>query len=162
MRSPIVLLLDLLDVVRRHMALLRGKSEEEVKEELWGNKKPRRKLHPAEKLTPAQMKEIGFKGPGWYALRKRNLGFYRRTLDWVWAEWKKYVDYEKETAYMRFIVAKNSEERKVVCREYAKKLSLDCLEILMEFVSYKVASSKNKPSWVIETERFVQALKKTS
>jgi len=145
--------------VLKFIALLQGKSVEEVKQDLWGDrKKPQRKLHPAERLTPAQLKMLGMKGPGWYALRKRDYALYRRTLNWVWTEWKEFVATEKRDAYMRFYATEDTGLRKKICCETAAALSLNSSELMMEFLNIKLA--KNKPQWAKDAENFVHAMRK--
>jgi hypothetical protein len=91
------------------LARLEGRSELAVLEDLRDEKKvkPRRFWHPAERLTADQLKMMGFVGgrPDWYAERRKDPDYARRLADWIWAEWQKFIDYEKYCAALLLLVA---------------------------------------------------------
>lgn len=83
-------------------AKLHGLSETVAKQKLYPHHRTR-KLHPAERLTTAQLQEIGFQSlhrhpktkparmshEEWAAYRKRQ-------LDWIWQTWCEHVQTEQE------------------------------------------------------------------
>lgn len=142
--------------VLRFMALLENVSIEELKRRLFsGHKSSRRgkKLHPAEKLTPVQLRELGFDRINWSALKK-NYSLYKRTLNWVWCNWEEYVRINKRWAYIEFLAAETGERKLAVCRKYAAKLNLSAGELLREFVEARY----KEPAWAVSAEKFLSAL----
>lgn len=95
--------------VLRFIALLTGKSElqvlEEIKRELPKEPSRRKKRHPAEGLSAVQLKEMGFYNkPNWKSMRKRDQAYAKRTLDWVWSEWQAFLEYELCQAYKWLLI----------------------------------------------------------
>jgi hypothetical protein len=144
--------------VLKFMALLQNTSIEEVKRQLRGPSNTERKLHPAEKLTPAQLKDMGMIGPSWYQLRQRDYSYYRRVLDWTWEVWQEHVVEQKRDAYIFFCLAESSQGKVQVCQEAAKSLFLSATDLIIEFAAYAVGSKK-KPEWATSAERFISSLK---
>lgn len=140
--------------VLQFMALLENISIEEVKRRLWGSQKAPRRLHPAEKLTPAQLRAIGFVGPGWAKLKKQDYTYYRRALQLVWREWQQHVWQVKRLAYMRFLEADTSEQISAICRDCAREIGETPENLLLEFTSAKFAGNK-KPDWAKSAEDFI-------
>ncbi|WP_018213658.1 hypothetical protein [Desulfitobacterium hafniense] len=136
--------------VLKFIALLENKSVEEVKQELFheGNNRVQRKLHPAEKLTPRQLKAAGFLLKNWGKLSPKE-------KDWIWSEWQLYVEQEKRLGYMFFLEAKTSEEIFAVIYEYACKLSVNPEDLLIEFSQAKFADKK-KPRWAESAEEWIE------
>ncbi|MCL6633338.1 MAG: hypothetical protein K6T63_11990 [Alicyclobacillus herbarius] len=85
-------------------AWLRGISFEAAKAELYPQSEGRskRRLHPAETLTKAQLQELGFtlRTPRRIAPRGIDPVQWRRhrkaELDWIWREWKEHEKFERE------------------------------------------------------------------
>jgi hypothetical protein len=143
--------------VLKFITLLENTSIEEVKARLFGST-PNIQLHPAERLTPGQLKEIGFEPINWSGLRQSNPVLYRNTLSWVWREWQQYARFLKRFGYMSFLAANSPQERQVVCREYAHRLGIDSQSLMMEYVQARF--KKPQPEYLKGAEQLLDALKK--
>lgn len=146
--------------VLKFIALLEDKSIEEVKQKLWGAKRaPRRSLHPAEKLTPQQMRAMGFVGYSLGKQRKDDRAAYQRTLNWVWHEWQLYSIQLKRLAYVGLLCLKTTEGIHSNCQRYAQQLGLSTKDLLFELTTVKF--SRRKPEWAESAEWFVSEAKKS-
>lgn len=140
--------------VLKFIALLEHDSIEGVKRKLWGNPKiPRKPLHPAERLTPAQLKAIGFRGSAWGKLKQGDAAYYQRTLNWVWQEWQVHVRDVKRHAYRRFLLALTSEEITAATRDCASEIGATPEQVLLEFTKAKF--SRVKPQWAKSAEEWI-------
>ncbi|UOF92344.1 hypothetical protein LSG31_09365 [Fodinisporobacter ferrooxydans] len=80
---------------------LRGKSEQA---------QPKRKRHPAESLTPEQLKKIGYVRGSLYLKKpphmpEKEFKVYRkRTLDLIWKEWNMHLS-NKKASFRRLMKA---------------------------------------------------------
>lgn len=146
--------------VLKFIALLDQTSIELVKRKLWGdNKSPHKPLHPAEKLTPAQLKALGFNGCNWGKLKQKELEYFKRTLNYVWQEWLAHVTRLKRLAYMGILCLKTTEGIQSNCRLYAEQLGISTEDLLFELTTVKF--SRRKPEWAKSAEWFVEESKKT-
>lgn len=133
----------------KFLALLENKSTEEVKRELFaGCRVKKTKLHPAERLTPRQLKKIGIKSQNWSLIKTRDYAYYKRTLNWVWAQWQKYVAYQKSWGFTIFLAAETSEERLQAIKNLAEEISVSKNDLMLEFTRYKFGPNNRKPQWV--------------
>ena len=146
--------------VLKFIALLENTSIEEVKRKLWGDKKsPYKPLHPAERLTPSQLKAMGFIGcSNWGKLKKENPTNHVRTLNWVWQEWVLYTTRLKRLAYIGLVSLTNTKEITALCQRYAEQLGTSSEDLLFELTTIKF--SRIKPEWAKSAEWFVEEAKK--
>jgi len=145
--------------VLKFIALLEHKSIEEVKKDLWGSQRSPRNLHPAEKLTPQQLKAMGFVGNGWGKRKQEDPESYKRTLNWVWQEWQLYTIQLKRRAYIGLLCLKTTEEIHSNCKLYADQLAVSTEDLLLELTHVKF--SQRKPDWAKSAEKFVEEAKKS-
>lgn len=144
--------------VLKFIALLEHKSIEEVKLELWGSERSPRRLHPAEKLTPQQIKAMGFVCYSWGKQKRDDPAGYKRTLNWVWQEWQQYSIQLKRLAYIGLLCLKTTEEIHSKCKLYAEQLGMSTENLLFELTTIKF--SRRKPEWAKSAEWFVEEAKK--
>lgn len=145
--------------VLKFIALLEEKSIEEVKRDLWGSNRSPRKLHPAEKLTPLQLRAMGFVGFNWGKQRKENPEAYKRTLNWIWSEWQIYSKNLKRMAYMGLLCAVTAEEIRSHCKSYAEQLGVPMEDLLLELTDIKF--SHCKPDWAKSAEWFIEEARRS-
>lgn len=145
--------------VLKFIALLEHKPIEEVKQSLWGSKRsPRRSLHPAEKLTPQQLKAMGFVGYS-FGKMKQSDPDYQRTLNWIWQEWQSYSIHLKRLAYIGVLCLTTTEAISANYRRYSEQLSIPNEDLIMELTTIKF--SRRKPEWATSAEEFVAATQET-
>lgn len=124
--------------VLKFIALLEGKSIEEVKAKLWGSERsPRRNLHPAEKLTSQQLKAMGFVGYSFGKMIQRDPAYYQRTLNWIWQEWQSYTIHLKRLSYMGTLCLTTTEAISSNYRRYSEQLSIPKEDLILELTSIK-------------------------
>lgn len=145
--------------VLKFVAMLEDKSIEEVKRDLWGSRRSPRMLHPAEKLTPQQLRDMGFVGYSLGKQKNRDPEGYKRTLDWIWSEWQIYSLRLKRLAYIGLLCSSTTEEIHDSCKAYANQLSISTADLLLELTQIKF--SHQKPEWAQSAEWFVQEAKKS-
>ena len=140
--------------VLKLIALLEKRSVEEVKRSLWGDTKSSRKpLHPAERLTPSQLKMLGFITSNWGELKQRDPAGYKNTLDWIWREWLAQVNQLKRSAYIGLLTLTDSVEIQAHCQKYADQIGIQTEALLYELTRIKF--SHRKPEWANTAEQFV-------
>lgn len=143
--------------VFRFIALLEGKSESEVISEYRRQKGRGYKPHPAEKLSLSQLKLIGFSHkPNWGAMRKRDLVYYKNTLNWVWKEWLAFVSQERQMAY-RFLfmgmITANYQRAVQGVKTREKEIGASLLKEAVE-----ILSQEDRPNWTRHEERMAMEL----
>ncbi|KLU62334.1 hypothetical protein CEB3_c13780 [Peptococcaceae bacterium CEB3] len=140
--------------VLQFIAELEHTSVEQVKRRLWGKVKAPL-LHPAERLTPNQLRAIGIVGQLGFIKKNSDPLYYQRTLNWIWQEWQTYVKKRKELAYIGILTLNDSEKIRQTCQKYAKEIGAKSGEFLRELVMVKF--SKRKPDWAKAAEEFVES-----
>ena len=100
-------------------AWLRGITFNEAKAELYPQGTRKRNLHPAERLTAAQLAELGFTThKPWRTPKGVNPLEWRRQrramLDWVWEEWQEYQRFEREQTERLMRLLEQGEEFKSI------------------------------------------------
>ncbi|CAI8949056.1 ZnF_CHCC domain-containing protein [Brevibacillus sp. IT-7CA2] len=141
--------------VCRLESLLTGIPESEITDKY--RVKPRRTIHPAERLTAAQLQLIGFKQkPNWMDMKKRNTDYYKRTRDWVWLEWQEFVKVEKRKAFTILLVAifeNQSPKGMAYVQEREAELGEPLLNELLQLFS-----QPKWPQWAIESKHYALSL----
>lgn len=141
--------------VCRFEALLTGIPESEVTDKYRRN--PERKSHPAEKLTLSQLRLINFDGmKKLQDMKKRNPAYYKRTLDWVWSEWKQFVEEEKQKAFQLLLVSifnNNYTKGITLIQDREQEIGTKILDELL-----RVFSLSQWPAWAIEAKQFALAI----
>lgn len=141
--------------VCRFESLLTGIPESEITEKYRGS--ARKTIHPAQKLTARQLELIGFRQkPNWFQMRKRDKDYCQRTRDWIWAEWKTFVQREKEKAFVILLVS-------ILSNQYSKGIFLIQereREIQQPFLDdlLRLFSQSRWPRWALEAKRFAMHL----
>ena len=83
-------------------ARLGGVTTEEAGRIVYGGRGPKYR-HPAERLTEAELKALGFrKRPDWANLWRANPRYARDTANWVWAEWKRMDELIRRVLWLTF------------------------------------------------------------
>lgn len=144
--------------VVKFIALLEGKTEQQVLDELKGGSEPKRKrkkVHPAETLTAIQLKALGFdRFTGWYQFKKtwsHNPAYVRRTMNWMWREWQDYLQYRLENAYKLLLIGlMTGNYRHAIARikEESDQLGVDLLAKVLT-----IYSQRNRPRWTEDIKK---------
>lgn len=151
--------------VLRFLALLTGKGEMELLDEIRQQKSARplnKKSHPAKRLSAFQLKEMGFSVKAdWKAIEKRDRGYAKRTLDWLWAEWQEFKTYELCQAYKKLLLG-------LACGQYldaveevfnrSRQIGYDLLTPVLEVY----ARGNDLPQWAVEGFFLAQGYLKNS
>ncbi|MHB1418054.1 MAG: CHC2 zinc finger domain-containing protein [Bacillota bacterium] len=91
------------------IALLTGRTEQDVLEELKGEQPKQIKkarIHPAEKLSVMQLRMMGYRSrPNWQLMRKRDKDYAENSLEMVWSDWQAFINLELIRAYRTLILA---------------------------------------------------------
>lgn len=140
--------------VFRFIAELDGITEQEAIAKYRKDKGNAYKLHPAEKLSLAQLQLLGYqKVTQWAALRKRDMTYYKRTCTLIWQEWRRYCDGQRRWAFAHLLVGALTKQRfktLAVIREREKQIDASLLDDVIA-----VYRSKTWPQWANETRQFV-------
>lgn len=105
-------------------ASLRNLSWEEAKAELYpksNTPQRKRKRHPAESLSPEQLKLIGFQRKP-YRMRKPTgmdeiawRRYQRQTFDWIWSEWLRYQRFQRKIEKLLLDAERRHEKEEKTC-----------------------------------------------
>ncbi|MDT3417143.1 hypothetical protein QO009_003038 [Brevibacillus aydinogluensis] len=137
--------------VCRFESLLTGIPESEITEKYRGTRRKNR--HPAEKLTNTQLRFIGFYSkPNWKEMRKKNMDYYRRTLDWIWQEWRSFLQEEKRQAFVMLLVSlfSNHYDKGIaMIQKREQEIGESMLDDLL-----RLFSQSKWPQWAIDAKRF--------
>lgn len=90
--------------VLRFIALLEGKSEQELIEELRQSHGWTREKHPAERLTKRQLSMIGYPHIDWNANHEFDKSFAYEFRQRIWQEWQYFVKEKKQFCYRLLFV----------------------------------------------------------
>lgn len=135
------------------------KSKAEVIDELRekaGLKKGKAKQrHPAENLTTAQLKLLGYN-----SLRvssKMEPALRKRALDWIWNEWNEMLDFKRRCALqMLMLCVKNGKYSNAITA--IKKMSEEIGYDLLTDAFNAYGSGDSPPKWAEGTQEWVDAL----
>ncbi|WP_019156933.1 hypothetical protein [Robertmurraya massiliosenegalensis] len=123
-------------------SLVTGNSYEEVRLKYFGDIK--KKYHPAELLSPKQLKAIN-----WDEIKRKHNDEYKRSLENVFADWKAHVHSQRILAFAKLLIGIESKKYQLIC-ENIKKQALDSqVPNLLEDVLEMYSSSEWK-SWALE------------
>src|SRR5699024_589841 len=86
----------------------------------FGNQK---NLHPAFKLTPNQLEEIG-----WLSVKQKDFKGFQKNPDQILSDWKEYVHYEQSKFFALFMCMANLENKKQKQKESLKWYIDKCKE----------------------------------
>ncbi|MBA2176840.1 hypothetical protein H0266_18330 [Halobacillus locisalis] len=121
------------------MALLEGKSEQEVIESFRKKSGSAYKRHPAERLTRHQLSLLGYPKIDWIGNRKYDYELYKAYREKIYLEWKHYVQRQKVFAYKQLFVGLISgslkeaiEKIEELERELHESFKDELLEILFQ------------------------------
>lgn len=136
--------------VFRFMALLEGVTEDEVRSQY----RKQKVSHPAERLTRRQRKLMGFDSdPDWDAMKRRDMSYYFRTMDFLWSEWKHFVDSQIREAYFLLLLGIRFHKYSEYIEEI-RKLEQSIGAPLLNLVLH-IYSSPKRPKWTDSIEAFV-------
>jgi|GEM_PF-2428647 len=154
--------------VIRFEALLSGMSYEQVKlkyrerarfeKEARGEKTNKSSyVHPATKLTPIQLKLIGYDRPiSWWKLKQRDYDYFKRTANLVFTEWREYVKSQRYFCFQALCIGilTNDLQRGIeLIREKEKELDTEFVGEMLQLYSLP-----RWPDWAIQAESFAKAL----
>jgi len=135
------------------------KSKQEVVEELREiaglSTKERKERHPAQNLSSAQLKLIGFKPLG--SNLKVKASFKKRVLDWQWTEWNNFLDYKRKCALQILMLC-------IKCDMFYKavpqinKMSKEIGYDLLPEVFDAYGAGDNPPKWAENSSEWVEAV----
>jgi hypothetical protein len=142
--------------VFRFISLLSGVPESEViQKHRKANGKQVYKAHPAEELTTAQLRLIGFHGKSnWFEIRKRDKDYFKRTLEYIWSEWQAYLDTQKRISFQILIMGIKTGIYTQAIRwieEKSKEIGYSLLPDVL-----KVYGTDTRPAWAEDAHVLVE------
>lgn len=143
--------------VLKFEALLSNKSYDEVRQKYFGKRE--RKVHPAYKLTPRQLREIG-----WGDMKREDFQNFTENKDKVYSHWKKHVYNElvKHYALLTLIAYYPKKEHRNYLFAWFKEI---CTESVVQNIANTVLTEWNsdtKKRWALEGIELARAIYKTS
>lgn len=126
-------------------ALLSNKPYEEIREKYFGKRKEN--LHPAYRLSPAQLKEIG-----WQDVKRQDFDLFRKQKDEVIKNWKMYEREELTKHYALFTLIAHFPIEKERRDHYEWFVEI-CQQSKVENLAKKIVQQWNSPKkerWAIE------------
>lgn len=136
--------------VFKFIALLDGKTEVEVAQEVKKGKRTQKKFrpsHPTLGLSTHQLKLVGFEvlKSNWKTTARKN------ELDWMWQGWNSFLEREKKYALIGLLVglAEGQYEKEMeAVRRRSKEIGCDLLTPALE-----AYSSPKPPRWAVQAVR---------
>lgn len=118
-------------------------------------------IHPAEQLNRNQRHLLrqslgGGSDPDWRRMRERDMAYYKRSLEWLWAEWNAFKEREKQQAYFWLLLGiKTRKYEKYVehIRQREKQIEVPLLQYVCTM--YSLAE---RPTWTNEVEQSVDRM----
>lgn len=118
-------------------AKLSGENFSVVRTKYFGNQK---NLHPAFKLTPNQLEEIG-----WLSVKQKDFKGFQKNPDQILSDWKEYVHYEQSKFFALFMCMANLENKKQKQKESLKWYIDKCKEKPIHDLYSCICKEYNKP-----------------
>lgn len=140
-------------------SLLSGKSFNEIKKMYFGEKMNKKRLHPAYKLTPSQLREIG-----WYNVKREDFQNFLENKDKIYHDWKKHAFQELVKYYALLVLIVHypiKEHQKYLYAWFLEVSKKSTIENLSEIL-LKEWNSKNKKRWAIEGTKLARAIYKNA
>lgn len=124
--------------VVKFISLLEGKTESEIIEKLRNENSFNYKKHPAEKLSKAQLKMIGYPNVNWVKNREYDVELYLQFREVVIQKWLSFVEEQKAWAYRQVFAGiltgdYNGAIKKVKVIE--QKLEISILDDVLKLIS---------------------------
>lgn len=145
--------------VFRFMAKLSGKTEAEVIAERRKERgqKGAYKPHPAEELTTTQLRLMGYRSkPNWFEMRKRDVGYFRRTLENIWTEWQEYLDSQRRIAFQTLLMGIKVGKYSQALAHIEKKSKEIGYNLLPDV--FKVYGAEKRPNWAEDAQILVNEI----
>lgn len=119
----------------------------------------RKIIHPAERLNRNQRYLLrqslgGGNDPDWRRMRERDMAYYKRSLEWLWGEWKAFVEREEQQAYFWLLLGiKTQTLEKYVERieQREQQMEVPLLQPACEWYS-----ASKRPAWTEEIEKKIE------
>lgn len=137
--------------ILRFISLLEGVTEDEVR-----SRYRKRKInHRAERLTRKQLGYISHNAKTDFAAMKvRDRAYYFRTMDWIWSDWKSFLEDQIQEAYFLLIVGiafGKYQEHIEEIRKLEKTIETPLLNEVLD-----IFSSPKRPKWTERLHALVQ------
>jgi hypothetical protein len=145
--------------VYRFIAKLSGETEAEVKAKMRAiqGKKGNYKPHPAEELTSAQLRLLGYsQKPNWFEFRKRDVEYFKRTLENLWADWQDYLDIQRRYAFQTLLMGIKIGKYSQALSQIEKKSKEIGYNLLPDV--FKVYGDEKRPTWAEEAHVLVNEI----